>query len=265
MKKGFTLVELSIVLVIIGLLIGGILIGQSLIDSAKIQAQVRQIQQFDIAMRTFKGKFRYKPGDLPNATSYFGSVSGSCASDAGTGSQTCNGDGDGTIDYLNSDNTTYESWRAWEHLSISGILKEEYSGILGTSCDWGNNCIEVGVNVPEGALDKRIGISLFEPAEATAGPATIINNEIYVLGSEDNTQNPALNGLFYGRALTPQQALSFDAKLDDGIPFAGDVVAMRGSLYSTTCTGGNYLHSTAAYDVSYNDRACTLFIGVAKY
>ena len=48
-KSGFTLVELSIVLVIIGLLIGGILVGQSLIESAKMNSFVRQVQQIDIA------------------------------------------------------------------------------------------------------------------------------------------------------------------------------------------------------------------------
>lgn len=36
MKRGFTLVELSIVLVIIGLLVGGILAAQSMISTAKL-------------------------------------------------------------------------------------------------------------------------------------------------------------------------------------------------------------------------------------
>jgi prepilin-type N-terminal cleavage/methylation domain-containing protein len=64
-KSGFTLVELTIVLVIIGLLIGGTLVGQSLIDSAKINGSVRQIQQLDIAVQQFRVKYKSWPGDSP--------------------------------------------------------------------------------------------------------------------------------------------------------------------------------------------------------
>ena len=37
-QKGFTLVEIAIVLVIVGLLLGGVLKGQELIKSAKVKA-----------------------------------------------------------------------------------------------------------------------------------------------------------------------------------------------------------------------------------
>ena len=63
MNKGFTLVELSIVLVIIGLLTGGILVAQSLIDTAKIQSQIKQVQQLDIAYYGFESRYRQIPGD----------------------------------------------------------------------------------------------------------------------------------------------------------------------------------------------------------
>lgn len=66
MKNGFTLVELSIVLVIIGLLIGGILVGQSLIESAQNHRMVKQIQQTKIAYDQFKERFKYPPGDVSN-------------------------------------------------------------------------------------------------------------------------------------------------------------------------------------------------------
>ena len=64
-KKGFTLVELSIVLVVIGLLIGGILTAQSMISTSKITAVVAQIQQFDAGVMSFKTKYNYLPGDAP--------------------------------------------------------------------------------------------------------------------------------------------------------------------------------------------------------
>src|SRR5688572_26961908 len=63
MRKGFTLVELSIVLVIVGLLTAGILVAQSMISTARIQSFVRQIQEFDIAVTNFKTKFNGLPGD----------------------------------------------------------------------------------------------------------------------------------------------------------------------------------------------------------
>ena len=65
MRKGFTLVELSIVLVIIGLLIGGILVGQSMISTSKVVAFVSQIQHIDAEVEAFKAKYNYLPGDAP--------------------------------------------------------------------------------------------------------------------------------------------------------------------------------------------------------
>lgn len=64
-RRGFTLVELAIVLVIIGLLIGGILAAQSMISTANINATVRQIGQFDAGVMSFKAKYNYLPGDAP--------------------------------------------------------------------------------------------------------------------------------------------------------------------------------------------------------
>lgn len=44
-QSGFTLIELSIVLVIIGLIVGGVLVGRDLIKAAEVRAQVSQIEK----------------------------------------------------------------------------------------------------------------------------------------------------------------------------------------------------------------------------
>ena len=67
----FTLVELSIVLVIIGLIIGGVMVGQDLINAAKIRQQITQLEQIETQINTFKVKYNCLPGDCANATDFF--------------------------------------------------------------------------------------------------------------------------------------------------------------------------------------------------
>jgi len=73
-KAGFTLVELALVLVIIGLVIGGVMVGQDLIFSAKMRAQIKQVEEIETAYNTFKLKYNCTAGDCPYATQLFGTV-----------------------------------------------------------------------------------------------------------------------------------------------------------------------------------------------
>ena len=71
-RSGFTLIELSIVLVIIGLIIGGVMVGQQLVHAAQIRQQAKQFELITSAVNTFKTKYNCLPGDCPYATQLFG-------------------------------------------------------------------------------------------------------------------------------------------------------------------------------------------------
>ena len=92
MRLAFSLVELSIVLVILGLLTGGILTGQSLIRAAEMRSIVTELQRYQTAARSFQDKYFALPGDMRNATDFWGAPGNNlanCPATAGTGTQTC--------------------------------------------------------------------------------------------------------------------------------------------------------------------------------
>jgi prepilin-type N-terminal cleavage/methylation domain-containing protein len=66
LQRGFTLVELAIVLMIIGLLIGGILRGQELLKNAKVTATIAQLKSVDAAMTSFRDEYSALSGDMVN-------------------------------------------------------------------------------------------------------------------------------------------------------------------------------------------------------
>jgi prepilin-type N-terminal cleavage/methylation domain-containing protein len=70
-KAGFTLVELSIVIVIIGLIVAGVVGGQRLIKNAKVLSQVSDLKKYDVAFNAFVLQYDNVPGDLRAASSYW--------------------------------------------------------------------------------------------------------------------------------------------------------------------------------------------------
>jgi prepilin-type N-terminal cleavage/methylation domain-containing protein len=102
MNKAFSLIELVVVLVIIGLIVGGITSGQNLIRSAQLQSVVTDKKKYESAIAAFQERYFQLPGDMNNATDFWGAAhttEATCVTTVSTGEETCNGDGNGKITY----------------------------------------------------------------------------------------------------------------------------------------------------------------------
>ena len=62
-QKGFTLVEIAIVLVIIGLLLGGVLKGQELVTNAKVKNAISSMNGVTTAYNAYIDRYQRVPGD----------------------------------------------------------------------------------------------------------------------------------------------------------------------------------------------------------
>ena len=122
--EGFTLVELSIVIIIIGFLIAGIAAGTSLVKQAALNSVVTDMNGFQAAYNTFVIRYRAVPGDMVNGSTYFPD----CAI---TGSR-CNGNGDGIL-VLDSTPNTDETNAAWRQLFLASMIS---SGITIIPDNW---------------------------------------------------------------------------------------------------------------------------------
>lgn len=90
-QRGFTLIEIAIVLVIIGLLLGGVLQGQQLIENSRVKSAVNDFNGIAAATFSYQDRYGRLPGDDPEATSDRGD-SWPGAADGST-----SGDGDGVL------------------------------------------------------------------------------------------------------------------------------------------------------------------------
>ena len=111
-QKGFTLVEIAIVLVIIGLLLGGVLKGQELINSAKVKNFATDFRNIPLYIYGYQDKYKALPGDDRAAVAHLGTGAAQSASGAG------NGVIDGHWDSITGAD---ESVIFWQHARLAGL------------------------------------------------------------------------------------------------------------------------------------------------
>lgn len=219
---GFTLIELSVVLVVIGLIVGGILVGQDLIKSAQIQKLGTMIEQLNTAVNTFEGKYNCLPGDCANATTFFGTNPACAYSSTIPATTTCNGNGDGFIYSVDGDgfqNGGPENAYFFQQLILANLIADTRECTLNHyTCQFLYEIALWGLTTPfPSDLTNQPGaiavVSLQRPGLTWGGPAIMQNtNHAYYLASTSFYETPAL---------TPALLMQIDGKFDDGLPLSG--------------------------------------------
>ena len=228
-KSGFTLIELSLVLVIIGLVIGGVLVGKDLIKAAETRSAVSLITQIETATLTFRTKYNCIIGDCPNATEIFGANYANYPTCNAMTNGVGNGDGNGIIDFGGGAWWQCENVMAIKTLALSGLLP----AAIVSPC-WSAVAIFNGIN------DKC---------------AYFYNDDLsnQVPNRDMNTLNfadLATSGSIAAPAISPTQTWQIDLKLDDGVPNRGKFLGLDttaksgGAIIANSCsTAGVYNNS----------------------
>lgn len=253
-RSGFTLIELSIVLVIIGLIAGGILVGQDLIRAAEVRAQISQIEKYNSAVNTFKAKFGALPGDMAVGTAnQFGFAVG-----AGCTGQEGGRDGNGLI----------ESWASgwgWPYFQAgeTGLFWQDLSSpVAGNLIDGqfpNSGATALGCAAP-GAWSTTTGttyIGDYFPV-GKIGHGTFIyvipNNGYNWYGLAKIIQTDSNATPYTSPTIPVIQAYNIDKKIDDGLPATGSVLAnyvTLGNILSTAPSGATDT-TTSCYNTTSN-------------
>ena len=231
-KQGFTLIELSIVLVIIGLIVGGVLVGQDLIKAAQVRATVAQYEKYNTAVNTFRTKYNYIPGDLCSGTCATGLGFVTRASDSTNGLvnnnkllETVGSGADASATIAGNETVLF-----WRDLSTASLIDGNFS----TATD------AVAASLTASTVRSYFPAAKLGPTNyfAVWNDGSFNYYELTGIASTDGSGAYTLSG-----NLTPQDSMNIDTKIDDGKPGTGVIL-------------GNYSTSTFGTAVSYSATVC---------
>lgn len=236
-RKGFTLVELAIVITIIGLLIGGILKGQEMIQNARVTATIAQVQGYHAALATFQDRYDQLPGDMSVATTRLPNC---------TAANFCmNGNGNSRIgayagpaapksNVMDSQAGTAvmpdaETTMFWKHLALADLISGVNPAADPTAPDWGRSHPS---SVFAGGFHAAHGQANTGAGGATGvlgnGLLLVLRNSQTGLGHNELTTLTAPIAPIYGQQI--------DSKMDDGRRIHGAVIGFgAGTASATTC------------------------------
>ena len=244
-SSGFTLIEISIVLVIIGLVAGGVLVGRDLIAAAQLRSLIRDAESLELAVSSFRLKYDQVPGDITNATDFWPQDDLCPASSTQMlvpKEATCNGDGDGLVRDVVSGFGTHEVFRSIQHLANAGLIAGSYTGVR-FSPDPGVGYIyatKSGLNIPK-LRSYEAGMLLANNSDTQASHLFPGDYRLMIQIGAD-TDGASWN---YRPFLSPLEALQVDTKADDGKPATGRWRSMIGGVDYTSPGPPPYCATTA--------------------
>lgn len=262
---GFSLIELSVVIAIIGILVGGIMAGRSLLSQSELQTVVADYTKYTNAVVQFQSQYGSLPGDMLDATNYWGDDSTNCADGSVTNGTpgTCNGSGNADMSTIAavgaglcklSDGTTsascQEPYRAWQHLVLAKLIDGNYTGV-----DTGNPV--PGTNIP-GSRIAGAGWA-FGYKSTTSGDTNRYNQGLnnYLSFGMPSTAAPSVD-LTEGAAISPTDAWQIDKKIDNGMPGTGRIVTLKPAALTNCADSAADATALYNYDDHPNTILCSL-------
>lgn len=231
-KRAFTLIELSISIVLIGFLLSCVFIGSNMLRAAKLRTILKEHEIYKTAIANFRNTYSAIPGDMLNAQNYL-NISPNVPVIGG-------GNGNGLVD------TPAEKYLQPQHLQGAGLISGYYNG---------TSQIIQSQNQPNSWSYISFTTNIYNIWSANE------NNILYY-----NKGSSISDG-----AISPIDASTLDYKIDDGNATTGYMYAYSSSV-SYDCirkTNGMIVTSTYTsndgnYSIKVGKSECELLFGSSK-
>jgi competence protein ComGC len=223
-QRGLSLVEMSLVLMVMALMLVGIVKGQELVQNSRVHSTIAGQNGFKGAVLAFQDRYRQFPGDYAEAVTNVPHVQH-------------NGNGDGRIEALagvaGPNGVPEENVLAWDHLAKAGFVRGDFI---------------FNATIPDGAIPKN----------AFGGFVDLTFDSVY---GNPGQSGPPRHTLKTGNQMPVEILAEMDRKIDDGNAFSGEfrfsafartgsVPDASGGAGACSATDGRWITNTAALAVN---------------
>lgn len=269
-QRGFTLVELAVVMVLIAVLIGGALKGQEMLTNARIIETIADIRHYDTAMRQFRTIYNAIPGDMRGASHRLQGCNENCEPwfnpSVVSGGRAGDGlIGDTALGYFKTaqstishppDNENEEPTLFWLHLLKANLI----GGVTDRGMLEEDVTTEWNVTHPKTKIGGGFIVSSGERSSdgMVRGSPTMFPYELIIVEQPNKNIEGSATPTKNMQPMTSLRAWDIDKKMDDGNPSTGIV---RGIGHIPTCfaNAGTNLYR---YDTTVTTNDCSVVVEI---
>jgi prepilin-type N-terminal cleavage/methylation domain-containing protein len=236
-SDGFTLVEISIVMMIIGLLIGGTFGGMRLVENMQVNKTAQDLKAIESAALTFKSTYGRLPGDFVNPSTRLPNCTEAPCATGGNGNRILGTANVGSISEALT--PTSEKFTFWSHLQAADLLS------VGTK---NTTDMDFGEGQPAAAIGGGFRINQYWQGIVSSVKTCNCHNvriaDVPIAAT--SSMDPNLVHPF-----KCEIARQIDSKIDDGQPRSGKIVTHVSCLANAADETSGYGDLTRLTGIAY--------------